>query len=101
MKSESEIRQKLERYKWFRAGGEVGRNIESAATSILASTVEIENIKKELSTGDPGWTARWFGMFSLYALTVVEARIGMLEWILGEAPYDEEGVTPGEKESGT
>lgn len=107
MKSESEIRNKLEAYERMLAGMEAGQSIGNPdiflafsrhfpgeAMELLGSSARAEMLIQRMPPEDRPWVRQWFSSLAAFARQVLETRIGILGWVL-EKEADREGVTGG------
>jgi hypothetical protein len=105
MKSETEIRQKLEVYEQMLSGMEAGQEIANPdifltfsrhfpgeAMELLGSTSRAEMLIQRMPPEDRPWVRQWFSSLAAFARQVLETRIGILGWVL-EKEKDGEGVT--------
>ena len=105
MKSEMEIRQKLECYEEMLAGMEAGqeignpdifltfrRHFPGEAMELLGSASRAEMLIQRMPPEDRPWVRQWFSSLAAFARQVLETRIGILGWVL-EKETDGEGVT--------
>ena len=105
MKSETEIRQKLECYEEMLAGMEAGqeignpdifltfrRHFPGEAMELLGSASRAEMLIQRMPPEDRPWVRQWFNSLAAFARQVLETRIGILGWAL-EKETDGEGVT--------
>jgi len=108
MKSEAEIRQKLNYYEGILAGVETGRMIDNPdiflrvsqhfpkeAMDMLNTSTRIDVLIRDLPIEDQPWVRQWFGSLAAFARQVLETRINILRWIL-EKETDGGGVTGGD-----
>jgi hypothetical protein len=108
MKSETEIREKLESYEAMLAGMEAGQSIGNPdifltfsrrfpgeAMELLGSSARAEMLIQRMPPEDRPWVRQWFSSLAAFARQVLETRIGILGWVL-EKEADREGVTGGE-----
>jgi hypothetical protein len=107
MKSETEIRQKLENYEGMLAGMEAGQSIGNPdifltfsrhfpgeAMELLGSASRAEMLIQRMPPEDRPWVRQWFSSLAAFARQVLETRIGILGWVL-EKEGDSGGVTGG------
>ena len=105
MKSETEIRQKLESYEAMLAGMEAGqeignpdifltfsRHFPGEVMELLGSASRAEMLIQRMPPEDRPWVRQWFSSLAAFARQVLETRIGILGWVL-EKEADSDGVT--------
>jgi len=108
MKSETEIRQKLEYYEGMLAGMEAGKELGNPdiflafssrfpgeVMELLGSTSRAEMLIQRMPPDDRPWVRQWFGSLVTFARQVLETRIGLLRWVL-EKEMEAGGVTGGD-----
>jgi hypothetical protein len=108
MKSETEIRQKLECYERMLAGMEAGQalgnpdifltisqHFPGEVMELLGSSERAEMLIQRMSSEDRPWVRQWFSSLAAFARQVLETRIGILGWAL-EDEKDVGGVTVGD-----
>ena len=109
MKSEQEIRQKLDYYEGILAGMEAGRMIDNPgiflrvsqhfpkeAMDMLNTATRMDEVVRHLPTEDQPWVRQWLGSLAAFARQVLETRINLLRWIL-EKETNGGGVTGGRR----
>jgi len=108
MKSETEIRQKLESYEAMLSGMEAGqeignpdvlltfsRHFPGEVMELLGSASRAEMLIQRMPPEDRPWVRQWFSSLAAFARQVLETRIGILGWVL-EKESKGDGVTGGE-----
>ena len=108
MKSETEVRQKLECYKQMLAGMEAGQAIGNPdifltisqhfpgeVMELLGSSERAEMLIQRMPPEDRPWVRQWFSSLAAFARQVLETRIGILGWVL-EQEMEGGGVTRGD-----
>jgi DNA-binding GntR family transcriptional regulator len=104
MKSEAEIREKLECYETMLAAMEAGQSIGNPdifltlsqhfpgeVMELLGSEVRAEMLIQRMPPEDRPWVRQWFSSLAAFARQVLETRIGILGWVLDNEEND--GVT--------
>ncbi len=107
MKSETEVRQKLECYEQMLAGMEAGkelgnpdifltfsRHFPGEVMELLGSASRAEMLIQRMPPEDRPWVRQWFSSLAAFARQVLETRIGILGWVLAKEA-DGGGVTGG------
>jgi len=107
MKSEAEIRNKLDAYELMLAGMEAGQSIGNPdifltmsrhfpgeAMELLGSSTRAEMLIQRLPSEDRPWVRQWFSSLASSARQVLETRIDLLGWVLDKEP-EGEGGDPG------
>jgi len=105
VKSETEIREKLEYYEVMLAGIEAGRAIDIAgiflnvsehfpkeALEVLHISAKVDELLSILPTEDQPWVRQWFSSLGGFAREVLTSRISILRWTL-EGEKEGRGVT--------
>jgi hypothetical protein len=105
MKSETEIRQKLECYEGMLAGMEAGQAIGNPdifltisqhfpgeVMELMGSASRAELLIQRMPPEDRPWVRQWFSSLAAFARQVLETRIGILGWVL-DKKIDDDGVT--------
>jgi len=108
MRSETEIRQKLDYYEGILAGVEAGRVVDNPAVFLLVSqhfpreamemllsSYQTNELIQKLPPEDQPWVRQWFNSLAGFARQVLETRISILRWVL-EKEMDGGGVTGGD-----
>ena len=108
MKSEMEIKDKLDYYEAVLAGIEFGEMIDNPdiflrvsrhfpgeAMEMLSNLAGTGALVSNLPTEDQPWVREWFGSLTGFAREVLSSRISILRWVLERAVSDE-GVTGGQ-----
>ncbi len=106
MKSENEIRQKLEYYQGIlevieakrtgtRSGGyfKGTKPFPEDALHLLTAGANVDEVITDFPPAEQEFIRQWFGSLSASALQLVTALAGILGWVLDEAETAE-GVTP-------
>ena len=105
MKSEKEIREKLEYYEAILAGMESGKMIDNPeiflrasrhfpreAMEMLNNFTLTEALVSNLPAEDQSWVRQWFSSLAGFAREVLSSRISILRWTL-EGEKEGRGVT--------
>ena len=95
MKSETEIREKLEYYEGMLAGLEAGRTIDLAgaflnvsehfpkeALEVLHISAKVDELVGILPLEDQPWVRQWFNSLAGFAREALSSRISILRWAL-------------------
>jgi len=103
MKSETEIRQKLESYEAMLAGMEAGqeignpdifltfsRHFPGEVMELLGSASRAEMLIQRMPPEDRPWVRQWFSSLAAFARQVLETRIGILGWVMEKEANDGE-----------
>lgn len=104
MKSESEIRNKLNAYELMLAGMEAGQSIGNPdifltlsrhfpgeVMELLGSSTRAEMLIQRLPAEDRPWVRQWFSSLASSARQALETRVGILSWVLDKEPEREGG----------
>lgn len=107
MRTETEVREKLDYYQAMLAGIEVGRSIDNPnvflalsehfpkeAVEMLQASVKIDELVSKLPVEDQQWIWLWFSSLVIFARQVLGNRITILNWVLQNEKGDG-GVTGG------
>lgn len=103
MKTEVEICKKIFYYQELLNGMEIGKLLDDPAAfakisqyvpkevlELLKNPPEVESVIRRLPTEDHGWIKDWFFGHISYPKELLENRITILKWVLGNEKGEEE-----------